>query len=544
MSIQLKDSYFAAPERGPRAEGDEFAEYVVRVVSPFLPEPKPAWYTPTLSAAATRVIAALRNTLPTTPTYQERLLALKNKFPESPDESVAGEPAADLPAAEEPAPPVPSARTRSKAKGRVQSEASDAPPPAHSGCGPGSAAAPTESAPTDEPASGGEKPPAKTKAGGKKTKGKKPAPRDAIVIEGDWTGAPRCLYCSTRSEPCVLRPGVQTCDRCARDSKGCYAPDTTPEDLAAKRAQRFVQYHDAKGYARCLLEPRDDGALVATYRGKIPSPAAAPMAPAGGQVAVPAAASVAGPSGTAGNADADTDAEPDTVAGPSGKTDEADADADADADAEPGSPTEARPPSSPAPPPTIATLPGLEGAIPFSPSWAHIEVRREVRFLCDSDVDVKPFPQPTFVDPELVFSKGGAGRRKGTRAADPDAASSTSTKKTARRGTVRRPTVGARDASGSARAASGSRGRGASGSRSGDQDALADLSHEAQVAVLAIRAEREAQVARRGVIDRIIASLDEQERELLGAADYEGGEGMGAGSDGSDAEDEGGDDDE
>ncbi|EIW58930.1 uncharacterized protein TRAVEDRAFT_48073, partial [Trametes versicolor FP-101664 SS1] len=120
MASKALDSYFAAPERGPRAEGDEFAEYVVRVVSPFLPEPKPAWYTPTLSAAATRVIAALRNTAPpTTPTYQERLLALKNKFPESPDESVAGEPAADLPAAEEPAPPVPSARTRSKAKGRV-----------------------------------------------------------------------------------------------------------------------------------------------------------------------------------------------------------------------------------------------------------------------------------------------------------------------------------------------------------------------------------------------------------------------------------------
>lgn len=81
---RAQDSYFAAPERGPRAEGDEFAEYVVRVVSPFLPEPKPAWYTPTLSAAATRVIAALRNTAPpTTPTYQERLLALKNKFPVS-----------------------------------------------------------------------------------------------------------------------------------------------------------------------------------------------------------------------------------------------------------------------------------------------------------------------------------------------------------------------------------------------------------------------------------------------------------------------------
>ncbi|EIW51438.1 uncharacterized protein TRAVEDRAFT_54576 [Trametes versicolor FP-101664 SS1] len=366
MASKALDSYFAAPERGPRAEGDEFAEYVVRVVSPFLPEPKPAWYTPTLSAAATRVIAALRNTAPpTTPTYQERLLALKNKFPESPDESVAGEPAADLPAAEEPAPPVPSARTRSKAKGRRKAEApteAEASGPRKSArtattSGPGSAAAPTEGAPTDEPASGGEKPPAKTKAGGKKTKGKKPAPRDAIVIEGDWTGAPRCLYCSTRSEPCVLRPGVQTCDRCARDSKGCYAPDTTPEDLAAKRAQRFVQYHDAKGYARCLLEPRDDGALVATYRGKIPSPAAAPTAPAGGQVAVPAAASVAGPSGTAGNADADTDAEPDTVAGPSGKTDEA----DADADAEPGSPTEAWRGQSP------SRLPGRISSLPSSP---------------------------------------------------------------------------------------------------------------------------------------------------------------------------------
>lgn len=283
-----------------------------------------------------------------------------------------------------------------------------------------------------------------------------------------------------------------------------------------------------------------DGVLVATYRGKVPSPAAAPTAPAGGQVAAPTAVSVAGPSGTAGNANADTDAEPDAVAGPSGKTD----DADADADAEPGSPAEVRPPSSPAPPPTIATPPGLEGAIPFSPSWAHIEVRREVRFLCDSDVDVKPLLQPAFVAPELVYSKGGSRRRKGTRTADSDAAAPTSAKKAARRGTARRPTVGARDVSGSARAASGSRGRGASGSRSGDQDALADLSHEAQVAVLAIRAEREAQVARRGVIDRIIANLDEQERELLGAADDEGGEGMVAGSDGSDTEDEGGDDDE
>ncbi|KAL1947000.1 hypothetical protein VTO73DRAFT_13961 [Trametes versicolor] len=427
MASTALDSYFAAPERGPRAEGDEFAEYVVRVVSPFLPEPKPAWYTPTLSAAAMRVIAALHNTAPpTTPTYQERLLALKNKFPESPDESVAKEPAADQPAAEEPAPPVPSARTHSEAKGHVQSEASDAPPPltragkrkaeapteaeatgprklarTATTSGPGSAAAPTEGAPTDEPASGGEKPPAKTKAGGKKTKGKKPAPRDTIVIEGDWTGAPRCLYCSTRSEPCVLRPGVQTCDRCARDSKGCYAPGTTPEDLAAKHAQRFVQYHDAKGYARCQLDEGPDGVLVATYRGKVPSPAAAPTAPAGGQVVAPAAASVAGPSGTAGNADADTDTEPDAVAGPSGKTD--DADADADTDTEPGSPTEVCPPSSPAPPPTIATPPGLEGAIPFSPSWAHVEVHREVRFLCDSDVDVKPLLQPAFVAPELVY---------------------------------------------------------------------------------------------------------------------------------------------
>lgn len=171
-------------------------------------------------------------------------------------------------------------------------------------------------------------------------------------------------------------------------------------------------------------------------------------------------------------------------------------------------------------------------------------MRREVRFLCDSDVDVKPLLQPASVAPELVYSKGGSRRRKGTRAADSDAAAPTSAKKAARRGTARRPTVGARDASGSARAASGSRGRGASGSRSGDQDALADLSHEAQVAVLAIRAEREAQVARRGVIDRIIANLDEQERELLGAADDEGGEGMVARSDGSDAEDKGGDDDE
>ncbi|KAL1936880.1 hypothetical protein VTO73DRAFT_5132, partial [Trametes versicolor] len=259
MASKALDAYFAAPEKGPRAEGDEFAEYVVRVVSPFLTEPKPTWYTPTLSAAATRVIAALRNTAPpTTPTYQERLLALKSKFPESPDESVAEDPAADPPAAEESAPPVPSARARAKTKARNQSEASDAAPPLTRGAskrkaeaetgpeasgprksartdttsGPGSAAAPTEGAPTDEPASGGEKPPGKAKPAKKKSKGKKPAPRGAIVLEGDWTGAPRCLYCSTRSGPCVLRPGVQTCDRCARDSKGCYAPDTTPEDLA------------------------------------------------------------------------------------------------------------------------------------------------------------------------------------------------------------------------------------------------------------------------------------------------------------------------
>ncbi|EIW56709.1 uncharacterized protein TRAVEDRAFT_49528 [Trametes versicolor FP-101664 SS1] len=98
--------------------------------------------------------------------------------------------------------------------------------------------------------------------------------------------------------------------------------------------------------------------------------------------------------------------------------------------------------------------------------------------------------------------------------------------------------------SGSTRTASGSCGHGTSGSWLGDQDALPDLSHEDQVAVLAIHAEREAQVARRGVINRIIANLDQQERELFGAADNEGGEGMGTGSDGSDTEDKGRDNDE
>lgn len=100
------------------------------------------------------------------------------------------------------APPLTRGASKRKAEAETGPEASGPRKSARTDTtsGPGSAAAPTEGAPTDEPASGGEKPPGKMKPAKKKSKGKKPAPRGAIVLEGDWTVSP----------PLVPRVGLLT----------------------------------------------------------------------------------------------------------------------------------------------------------------------------------------------------------------------------------------------------------------------------------------------------------------------------------------------